>query len=156
MTLNKYVKMAAIVAGVTTAATSASLAQDSSSSIFTVTGGFTHNSVISKFTFGADYEYLVSDKFSIGAVYDYMSSGNGRSVYLVTANIRTIENVRLTAGFGQEKFHNVGLKADELFRVGASYEFKMDNGMIFAPTVSADFVGGRKFLNTGIRLGKAF
>ena len=106
------------------------------------------------FTIGLDYERRLGEQWGVGVILD-KPFGGSRS-FLVVAGLfwHPLPRVRLDVAPGIE----VNRDEDELFvlRLGADYDFELNERWSIAPNVNLDIVGGRTVWVIGAELGYRF
>jgi hypothetical protein len=119
------------------------------------------------YTVGLEYEYRMTPLFGLGAVVETTPErhgGDGVNVALGAIHVHPMGGLRLTAGYGWEDILDATEKRakgkapsknEDLFRIGAAYDFHVGNFGI-APSVNLDFVGGHEVAVFGIAIVRPF
>lgn len=109
-------------------------------------------------TYGIEYEYKFSKQWGAGLVYEKTSDahhGDGVTVKLASVYLHPWKDLRLGAGFGEEKVGGHHPHSENLTRVSASYDFHVA-GLGIAPTLAFDFIDGETATVFGIAIIKPF
>lgn len=123
-----------------------------------VYGGFTSVNGHTNGTFGIEYEHRFNDLIGAGVVFETTPNahgGDGTSLYMGQLHLHPWQELRLSAGFGKEDIHHEGAHSEDVWRVGAAYDFHV-GGFGVAPSLNLDRVGGHTAKVFGISLTKAF
>ncbi|WP_057832626.1 hypothetical protein [Colwellia sp. TT2012] len=110
------------------------------------------------FSYGLEYEYKFSNFWGAGVVFEKTNDahhGDGVEVALASAYIHPWKELRLGAGFGQEKVGGHHSHKEDLIRISVSYDFHVA-GFGVAPTLAADFVDGEMATVLGVAFIKSF
>jgi len=118
------------------------------------------------FSYGFEYEYKFSKLWGAGLVYektDDAHHGAGVDVALASIYLHPWKELRIGAGFGQEKVgsftdhdhHYHKSHEENLVRASLSYDFHI-GGFGVAPTIAVDFVDGETATIIGVAFIKAF
>lgn len=110
------------------------------------------------FSYGLEYEYKFSKLWGAGVVFektDNAHHGDGIEVMLASAYIHPWKELRVGAGFGQEKVGGSHSHREDLVRISVSYDFHVASIGI-APTIAADFVDGETATVFGVAFIKSF
>ncbi len=119
-----------------------------------------------EFSYGLEYEYKFSKLWGAGFVFettDDAHHGAGVDVTLAAIYLHPWKELRIGAGFGQEKVgsytdhdhhYHKGYEED-VIRASLSYDFHV-GGFGVAPTIAVDFIDGETATIIGIAFIKAF
>lgn len=119
-----------------------------------------------EFSYGFEYEYKFSTLWGAGVVFEKTNDahhGAGVDIALAAVYLHPWQELRIGAGFGQEKVgdytdhhdhHHQGFNED-LVRVSLSYDFHISEFGI-APTIAVDFIDGKTTTIIGVAFIKAF
>ena len=110
------------------------------------------------FSYGLEYEYKFTPLWGAGVLFektDNAHHGDGVEVALASAYLHPWKELRLGAGFGQEKVGGDHGHTEDLIRVSVSYDFHIA-GFGVAPTFAVDFVDGETATVIGISFIKSF
>jgi len=110
------------------------------------------------FSYGLEYEYKFSKLWGAGVVFEKTNDahhGDGVEVALASAYIHPWKELRLGAGFGQEKVGGDHSHKEDLIRISVSYDFHVA-GFGVAPTLAIDFVDGERATVFGVAFIKSF
>lgn len=121
-------------------------------------GGATSGNGHTDFTFGGEYEFRFDEMWGVGGIFEHSPNahgGDGVSVYMGQVHLHPYKGWRFSGGIGQEKIHGTTPHKDTIYRLGAAYDFHVENFGI-APTVNLDFVGGHQVVVFGIAISKGF
>lgn len=120
--------------------------------------GMTHAQSETEFTYGIEYEYKFNSQWGLGAVYEKTDDAHhedGVTVKLASLYFHPTKNVRLGAGFGEEKIGGAHPHTEDLYRVSASYDFHVGDFGI-APTVAVDFIDSEEAYVFGVAFIRPF
>jgi len=111
-----------------------------------------------EFTYGIEYEYKFSKQWGAGIVYEKTNDahhGDGVTVKLASIYLHPWKDLRLGAGFGEEKVGGHHPHTEDLTRISASYDFHL-SGVGIAPTLAFDFIDGETATVFGVAIIKSF
>ncbi len=132
--------------------------------------GWTYNSEESGFTAGGDYEYRFSRRFGIGADGEWVAGTVRESVFVVPVFFHVTHGLRLAGGPGfahhsaagesSASEHGAENEANTstthpLARITGMYDFSIRRFTI-TPSISLDFVNGKRMLVYGVSWGFGF
>ncbi len=123
-----------------------------------VFGGFTSVSGHTNGTIGLEYEHRFNGLFGAGVVFETTPNahgGDGTSLYMGQLHLHPWQELRLSVGYGKEDIHHEGAPSEDVWRVGAAYDFHV-GGFGIAPAFNLDRVGGHTAKVFGISLTKGF
>jgi len=144
--------------------TAPAIASDDSShheikkNIIGVFGGFTNVDGHTNGTFGIEYERRFTRQLGVGFIYEHTPNahhGDGTSIYMGELHLHPWKELRLSVGFGIEDVHHEGAHNEDVWRVGAVYDFHIGE-IGLAPTINFDRIDGHTATVFGLTLIKGF
>lgn len=104
-------------------------------------------------TAGADLEKRISDSFGVGVIVDSLVESHGQTIAAAGLFYHPTDSLKLVLAPGVEYSHGT---SQSVLRVGAGYDWHLDNGLSVGPVVNADMTDGHTASVYGISTGFSF
>lgn len=116
-------------------------------------GGSSEPGDLEGLTAGVDWEYRIAPRIGVGVFIESVT-GQDRSLALgAQATIHATEHVLFFGGLGLERNHH---EWGAIGRIGAGYEFPIENDLILTPTIAYDFSEHDDLIVYGVSIGMVF
>lgn len=104
-------------------------------------------------TGGGDLEYKINEMFGVGVIIDALLEHHGQTIVAGGLFLHPTEHIKVLAAVGSEFSHGT---SQTVTRVGAGYDWHLQNGMSLGPVVNADFVNNHTSYVYGLSAGFSF
>jgi hypothetical protein len=105
------------------------------------------------FTLGLEYEYRLAPRVGVGAFVERVSGINRSLVFGGQLYWHAVADLVLTAGPGLDRSHD---EWNAVWRLGALYEFPLEEGIFLAPAIAYDFTEHEDIIVYGLSVGFSF
>ncbi len=162
VSIRKLVSLLTILTTLTLSSMTTSASEDGDhemkKNIVGVFGGFTSVSGETKSTYGIEYERRINEFVGLGLVFEKTPNahhGDGTNIYMGQLHLHPWKELRLSIGYGKEDILQEGAHSENVWRLGAAYDFHVGK-LGIAPSFNLDRVGGHTAKVFGAALTKAF
>lgn len=118
--------------------------------------GVTEDRNVKEFTQGVEYEYRIVNWFGAGGLVDFAFGDERATLVAAAGYFRPTHHLKLILGAGYERFEASAhheTRTEFALRIGAAYDFEINETFYLAPAINADFVDGDTIWVWGINLG---